>query len=357
MGLGLALIGLGAGQPVWVALGLGGCLLHVWNHALFKGLLFLAAGSVIHAAGTREIDRLGGLARPMAFTGTLFAVAAAAICGLPPLNGFVSELLIYVGLFRVAGEPVGGVWSVAPFAVPLLAMAGALAIACFVKVFGTVFLGPPRSQSAAHAHEAPSAMLLAMLPLAVGCIGIGMLPVLALPSLDRVIAAWSRLDPPPPALGELLPWQLLMATNAVLVAGVVAGAFALRYSSRRRAHAEAVTWDCGYARPGPTMAYTASSFAQILVDLHGWLLRPRSTDPTPREAFPAARSFHSEVPEHVMEGVLGPLWAGFRRSLTPIRALQQGRIQQYLAYVLLALCVLLASLAPIPELVRRFLGW
>jgi len=147
-----------------------------------------------------------------------------------------------------------------------------------------------------------------------------------------------------------------MATNAVLVAGVVAGAFALRFLSRRRTKA-AVTWDCGYARPGPTMAYTASSFAQILVDLHGWLLRPRSADPTSRDAFPAARSFHSEVPEHVVEGVLGPLWAAFRRSLTPIRALQQGRIQQYLAYVLLALCVLLASLAPIPELVRRFLGW
>jgi hydrogenase-4 component B len=356
MGLGLALIGLGADQPVWVALGLGGCLLHVWNHALFKGLLFLAAGSVIHGAGTREIDRLGGLARPMAFTGTLVAIGAAAICGLPPLNGFVSELLIYVGLFRVTGDRVDGVWSVAPLAVPLLAMAGALAIACFVKVFGTVFLGPPRSQSAAHVHEAPSAMLLAMLPLAVGCIGIGMLPALALPTLDRVIAAWSRLEPPPPSLAELLPWQLVMTTNAVLVAGVVAGAFALRFSSRRRTKA-AVTWDCGYARPGPTMAYTASSFAQILVDLHGWLLRPRSADPTSRDAFPAARSFHSEVPEHVVEGVLGPLWAGFRRSLTPIRALQQGRIQQYLAYVLLTLCVLLASLAPISELVRRFLGW
>jgi len=105
------------------------------------------------------------------------------------------------------------------------------------------------------------------------------------------------------------------------------------------------------------MAYTASSFAQILVDLYAWLLRPRSADPTSREAFPAARSFHSEVPEHVTEGVLGPLWAGFRRSLTPIRAVQQGRIQQYLALVLLTLCLLLASLVPISELARRFLGW
>ena len=196
-----------------------------------------------------------------------------------------------------------------------------------------------------------------MLPLALGCIGIGVLPALALPAVDHVVAAWSRLDPPPPSLAALLPWRLLMATNAVLVAGAVAGALALRYGYRGRTNAEAVTWDCGYARPGPTMAYTASSFAQILVDLYGWLLRPRSADATSRDAFPAARSFHSEVPEHVLEGVLAPLWAGFRRSLTPIRAVQQGRIQQYLLFVLLTLCALLASLVPVRELVRRFLGW
>jgi hydrogenase-4 component B len=232
MGLGLALIGVSANQPAWAALGLGGCLLHVWNHALFKGLLFLAAGSVIHAAGTREIDRLGGLAKPMARTATLFAIGAAAICGLPPLNGFVSELLIYIGLLRVTGDGVDGVWSVAPLAVPLLAMAGALAIACFVKVFGTVFLGPMRSEQAAQAHEAPPAMLAAMLPLALGCIGIGTLPVFVMPLLDRVAGAWLRLDPAPPSLAELLPWQLVMGTNAVLVAGVLAGVLALPRRTR-----------------------------------------------------------------------------------------------------------------------------
>ena len=357
MGLGLALIGVSANQPVWAALGLAGCLLHVWNHALFKGLLFLAAGSVIHSTGTREIDRLGGLAKPMARTATLFAIGAAAICGLPPLNGFVSELLIYLGLLRVAGDGIDGVWSVAPLAVPLLAMAGALAIACFVKVFGTVFLGPMRSEQAARAHESPPAMLFAMLPLALGCVGIGALPVFVMPVLDRVLRAWIRLDSAPPSLAELLPWHVVMATNAVLVGGVLAGALALQYRYRGRTNAQAVTWDCGYARPAPTMAYTASSFAQILVDLYAWLLRPRSEGAVSGELFPAARRFHVSVPEHVLEGVLGPLWTWFRRTLIPLRALQQGRIQQYLMYVLLTLCVLLASLFRLPELVMRLLGW
>jgi hydrogenase-4 component B len=357
MGLGLALIGVSAKQPAWAALGLAGCLLHVWNHALFKALLFLAAGSVIHGTGTREIDRLGGLARPMAHTASLFAIGAAAICGLPPLNGFVSELLIYVGLLRVDGDGVAGAWSVAPLAIPVLAMAGALAIACFVKAFGAVFLGPFRSEPAARAHEAPSGMRFAMLMLAVGCIGIGALPILVMPALDRVVRAWVRLEIPPPPLAELVPWVPLMGINAVLILGVLGFALFARSRSRRGTPTQTVTWDCGYARPGPTMAYTASSFAQILVGLYGWLLRPRSEGAVPSELFPPAASFHSHVPEQVLTNVLEPLWAGFRRTLVPLRAVQQGRIQQYLVFVLLTVCILLASLYPLDEILLRFLGW
>src|SRR5207302_7467889 len=100
LGLGLALLGRSHSRNDWIVLGMGAALLHVWNHAFFKGLLFLAAGSVIHATGTREIDHLGGLARPMPWTACCFPTGAVAICGLPPLNGFVSEFLLYVGLFR-----------------------------------------------------------------------------------------------------------------------------------------------------------------------------------------------------------------------------------------------------------------
>jgi hydrogenase-4 component B len=357
MGLGLALIGLSARQPAWVALGLAGCLLHVWNHALFKSLLFLAAGSVIRGAGVREIDRLGGLGRSMGSTSALFAIGAAAICGLPPLNGFVSELMIFIGLLRIGTDGVDGVWSVAPLAAPLLAMAGALAVACFVKVFGSVFLGPSRSEGALRAHESPPGMLLAMLLLALGCIAIGTLPVLVIPVLDPVVGAWARMETPPPSLAELLPWRPLMAANGVLVAGVCAAALLLRQRSRRRVPALAVTWDCGYANPQPSMAYTASSFAQILVGLYAWLLRPRTAKGVSSEVFPLARSFHATVPEQVIDGVLTPFWAGFRRRLGPLRVVQQGRIQQYLVYVLLTLCVLLASLFPIGRILARFFGW
>jgi hydrogenase-4 component B len=357
MGLGLALIGVSARQPVWAALGLAGCLLHVWNHSLFKALLFLTAGSVIRSTGTREIDRLGGLARPMAHTASLFAIGAAAICGLPPLNGFVSELMIFVGLLHVDGDGITGMWSVAPLAIPLLAMAGALAIACFVKAFGSVFLGLSRSEQASRAHEAPAGMLLPMLLLALGCIGIGALPVAVMPLLDRVIQTWVRLDDPLPSLVDLVPWYPLMGINAVLVFGALGFALLIRARSRAGIPAQTVTWDCGYARPSASMAYTASSFAQILVDLYGWLLCPRREGDVPSELFPPARRFHTHVPEQVMEGFLGPLWAGFRRTLIPLRAVQHGRVQQYLIYVLLTVCFLLASLYPLDEILFRLFGW
>jgi hydrogenase-4 component B len=135
-------------RPDWIWLGLAGCLLHVWNHALFKALLFLSAGSVIHAVRTRTIDRLGGLAKCMPWTAGLFLIGAVAICGLPPLNGFVSELLIYLGLLR--GVSLGGsrAGMLAAAGAPVLALIGALAVACFVKVYGAVFLGSARSADA-----------------------------------------------------------------------------------------------------------------------------------------------------------------------------------------------------------------
>ena len=152
IGLGLALIGRATQHPGLIALGLAGALLHVWNHGLFKALLFLSAGSVIHATGTREIDVLGGLGRGMPRTSLAFLVGAVAICGLPPLNGFVSELFIYIGMLRAGSLDMGTVGIAAAFGVPVLALVGALAALCFAKVFAIVFLGEPRS---AHATGSP----------------------------------------------------------------------------------------------------------------------------------------------------------------------------------------------------------
>ncbi len=183
IGLGFAMIASAHGHPAWGRLALAGGLLHVWNHGLFKALLFFGAGSVLHATGTREMSRLGGLWRAMPWTAGLFGLGAMAIAGLPPLNGFVSEWLVFLGLFDAlpahdalagAAVPAHGVaaWAAAPAAV-LLGLTGALALACFVKVCGVVFLGLPRSEAALRAHECGWRMRVPMLVLGALCVAIG----------------------------------------------------------------------------------------------------------------------------------------------------------------------------------------
>ena len=168
LGLGVGIVGMSVGAPSIAAAGLAGALLHVLNHALFKGLLFFGAGNVVHGTHTREIDHLGGLLRRMPATGVTFLIGAAAISGLPPLNGFVSEFLIYLASFRGAVSLDGSMSIPMLATIPGLALIGGLAAACFTKAFGIVFLGHPRSRDAQGAHEAGPAMLLPGFVLAAG---------------------------------------------------------------------------------------------------------------------------------------------------------------------------------------------
>jgi hydrogenase-4 component B len=342
IGLGLALIGRSLGRADWVVLGLGGALLHVWNHALFKALLFLSAGSVIHATHTREIDQLGGLAKGMPGTALCFLAGAVAICGLPPLNGFVSEFLIYLGLFGTLGNEGGPSFSPAAFAIPGLALIGALALACFVKVYGAVFLGTGRSEHAQHAHESPPAMLLPM-GILVGCCSlIGLAPVLIVPILGRGVSTWAPdLIDPTVHLITLAPlgWITVMGLGLILALGAMGAAFWLLL--RHSVVEKAVTWSCGYVAPSPRMQYTSSSFAQMLVGLFGWALRPQIRGPRNLPLFPRRTEFHSAVLDPVLDEALLPAFRFGAWLFSWFRLLQTGSIQTYLLYIFLVLIALL----------------
>ena len=233
IGLALAVLGRTLGHETWVVLGLSGCLLHVWNHSLFKSLLFFSAGSVIHARHTREIDALGGLARAMPWTAGSFLLGAVAICGLPPLNGFVSEFLIYVGLFGTLGIGSGQGLPAAAFAVPALAMTGALAVACFVKVFGVVFLGVSRSPEPHRVQESSWSMIVPSCVLAACCVLIGLAPTLVAPMLDQAITGWTA-QPLAAAstLIEVAPLAKLSLASIVLTALLIVGAALLAWRLR-----------------------------------------------------------------------------------------------------------------------------
>jgi len=340
MGLGLALVGRSVGNPVWTLLGISGAILHVWNHALFKSLLFLGAGSVIHGAGTREIDRLGGLGKRMPVTATCFLIGAVAICGLPPLNGFVSELLIYIGLFRVATGADASTASVAALAAPGLALVGALAVACFVKVHGIVFLGAPRTPEAAKAHESSFVMLGPMAALAACCVVIGVVPLAVAPILDVAAAAFTGGVAGPASLAESAPLAAISGVAGLFAGFLAAGALFLGVRGVGRAP-RSLTWDCGYAAPSARMQYTSSSFAETLVHLFSWALRPETHRPAIKALFPDDAHFESHVRDTVLEKALFPLTRGVLWLFSWARYLQAGNLQASLMYILAVILFLL----------------
>jgi hydrogenase-4 component B len=266
-------------------------------------------------------------------TFALFMVGAVAICGAPPLNGFSSELLLYVGLLRAAVADSAPSWAWAGFAVPALAMIGALAVAGFVKVAGVAFGGAPRSEASSSAHDPGGAMLAPMIALAAGCLGLGLLPGAALPLLQRAVAGWDASLALPP-LDALLPFGWISAAGVLLLA-LVALAAAL-FARDRAPRAAALTWDCGYAAPTPRMQYVDASFAETLVGLFDWAVRSRRRPPELPGPFPPPAGFRLEVPDAVLDRAVLPLVDAADRPLARMRALQSGPVQMYLLYVLLA---------------------
>ena len=338
IGLGFALVAVQQGNSLWGRLALAGALLHVWNHGLFKALLFFGAGSVLHATGTREMSRLGGLWRAMPWTAGLFALGAVAISGLPPLNGFVSEWLVYLGLFDATLSHGPSAWAAIPAAI-LLGLTGALALACFTKVCGVVFLGAPRSTAAANVHESGPAMRGAMLLLGAACVAIGLAPVLFWPAVARAMDVWNPVWAGAPTPVSLMPLSIFHVTLAVLALALAGWLW------RRVRHGglvRALTWDCGYAAPTPRMQYTAGSFAGIINEWFAWILRPERHQQLPENLFPTGALHTEHTPETVLEKIAQPAAFLVMRVSSAARSLQHGRVQAYLLYLLLGVAALAA---------------
>ena len=340
LGLGIGILGTVSANPVVAAMGFCGALLHVVNHGIFKSLLFLGAGSVLHATGTRAIDRLGGLIKSMPVTGAAFLVGAAAICALPPLNGFISEFLVYSAAFKsvAAGTQVwGGIVVIGG-----LALIGGLAAACFTKAFGVVFLGEPRSGDAVGVHEAPLSMCWPMAALAALCVVIG----LTAPWMVRlVMPAVAQLAPAvrnTTLLSGLPDLMTRISLAALVLAGLTALLAGLRWMMlRRRTVRTAATWDCGYAAPTARMQYTASSYAQPVMGMFQTVLRTRCDLRAPQGLFPVDAGLHSRTPDVFVQGVYEPAIRGIVRLATVFRRLQQGQTHLYILYILVTVLLLL----------------
>ena len=353
MGIGLALLGRSLGRPSLLLLGLGGALFHVWNHSLFKSLLFLDAGFVIHETGTRRIDRLGGLAKRLPLAAILFGVGAAAISALPPLNGFAGEWLIYLAFFRGIGGEGAANLPAAAFGAAILAAIGALAVAAFVRLFGAVFLGQSRSPNARHDHAGLSRtrkglMSVPMVLLAAACAAIGAAPGAFLPLVEGAAESWSGSVARGIGLRELadFSWTLPLAAVLVGLTGVILLVF--RRALKRQDSARGPTWDCGYAEPTQRMQYGASSFGEFLGRNLTFVRVTRRKSAPLLGAFPSEGGFVTRNPDPVLDLVIRPVFAGIGKMMPRFRRIQRGHIQLYLGYVLLATAILLAIGAATP---------
>ncbi len=343
VGLGLALLGRTYDSPLWITLGLAGALMHVWNHAIFKSLLFLSAGSVLHVSHTRQMDLLGGLAKTMPWTAGAFLIGATAASGLPPMNGFVSEFLIYMGLFHTLGlEPDQASLPAAAIAAPALALMGAAAVACFVKAFGVVFLGTPRRPLEHAAHDPGWAMRMPLIVLSITCVGLGIFPRVAVPVLDQVCRAWARgAIGPEDLIDKAAPLVYLNGALLALFAALALGYIVLQRCIRLDTLTWTDTWGCGYTAPTPRLQYTGSSLMQFLVLLFDWLLKPVQTRPEIRSLFPTTEKFASYVPELILDRTIVPVFDYFSRAFQWTRLMQQGNVHIYLAYIVFTIVLLL----------------
>jgi hydrogenase-4 component B len=344
VGIGLGVLGVAAGSPPVAVLGFAGALFAVVNHALFKSLLFLGAGSVAVQTGTRRIDRLGGLFKRMPWTGTACLVGAAAASAVPPLNGFVGEFLVYLGALR--GGATFGVAASLPalFAVGGLALVGGLAAAAMAKAFGIAFLGNARTEDAAKAREAGRAMRLTpgMLALACAVLGLGAPWIAVLfRSPLKTVTGLSEPELSDGLSGVTHPLYFVTKLALVLIALVALLAIFRRMLLSQRTVKTSVTWDCGYALPAPRMQYTGSSFVQPLTSLFKGALGTRRTGAPLEGIFPKQASLATHAPDVFADRLIGPAFKGTARALAKLRWVQHGRLNLYLLYVALTLLVLL----------------
>jgi formate hydrogenlyase subunit 3/multisubunit Na+/H+ antiporter MnhD subunit len=341
LAIGIGYWAAGAGHTTVAILAFCGALLHVWNHVLMKGLLFLTAGAIVHGTGTRDLERLGGLLPRMPRTATLFVLGGVAIAALPPLCGFASEWLVYRALIEGAlvSGPMGAVLS--GFAVATLAAVGVFATLCFVRAVGVGLLGQPRSPEAAHAHEAPAGLLWPMAVLAAGAVAMPLVAFLLAHGLEPVVAQLT--GGPIDAAPARAALEQIAVLSAVLW-GALLVVFALATALTRRRRADD-TWGCGYAAPTPRMQYTGRSFAELGQGLFPRWLRPRMAVPRVELPFPGAARVTSASDDPFTRGAYEPFLDHWAHRFARLRWLQQGSLHVYLIYILVVLLLGLTSVA------------
>lgn len=358
--IGIILLGIGAGMifhsyglDELAALGLIAGLYHTINHAVFKALLFLGAGSLLYATHTRNMEEYGGLLRRMPWTGAFFLIGAVSIAALPPTNGFVSEWLVFQSLFLSYQMPSLLMKLMLPIAAAMLALTGVLALTCFAKAFGISFLALPRSSHAKHAEEVPWSMRIGMGFLATVCIVLGLAPMIVVPIIDRVTASMTGTSVADKMLAldgwALAPVNVEFSSLSSPVLGLVlAGTAALGLAivalHGSRAFRYGKTWGCGI-NLSPRMEYSATGFVQPIKRVFSTIYQPTVKLETEFLAesryFAKRRRFEFRIEPMFQKYLYDPVITFMSGLADRLRIVQGGSLHLYLAYMFVTLVVLL----------------
>ncbi len=341
IGLGIATLGKASGNDAIALCGIAGALLHTLNHSLFKSLLFFGAGNVLSQTHTTSLDALGGLARHMPLTAILFLAATAAICALPPLNGFVSELLIYMGMLRGVSSGCDTLCAAAGLAA--LALIGGIVVMAFTKLYGTLFLGAPRTHEVAESTEVDNGRIVAMaLPLA-GILAVGLFPQAAVQLAVRAAEGFLRI---PADAGTFLLSDTLSAVSRtawILIGVILFIAWLRRRALKGREVRSGTTWGCGFTAPNVRMQYTGESFTEGLQSVAKSLTKDQiAGSPVGKgEIFPAAHAFGAEHRDRI-DSLFTAWWMELLRVVNKrVMRLRTGKINHYILFALAFLAVVL----------------
>ncbi len=342
LGLGVGMLGAASGNTTMAAFGFAGGLLHVFNHSIFKSLLFMGAGSVLHQAKTGACNELGGLMKKMPVTGRAMLIGSVSISGLPPFNGFISEFLIYYGAIHGLSLH-GSSFVLSTLAIVSLAVIGSLAAAAFTKLIGVAFLGEPRTDKAASATEAGILMGLALSLLAVACLVIGVWP-------DYFVQAAFHATRAIPLVADFEATQFMpIMTNITRTAVLFLVLFVFVAIFRRLLYVgkevtRSGTWGCGFTQPTARMQYTGTSYADTIVDFFRPFVRVQKNYSGIHKIFPGKTTYSSHVHDTSEIGLNTFVVRPVLFLLGKLRWIQHGNIQLYIGYIVLAIVAMLIFL-------------
>lgn len=340
VGIGLWLLGLNAGWSIMAGIALTGALLHVWNHAMFKGLLFMGAGSILHSTGSRLFSHFGGLLRRMPISGAMILFGSAAIAGLPPLNGFISEIYLYMSVVLMGQQANAMTAFSALFILSLMILVGGLVLFTVSRLSGMALLGEPRQADAEQAVESAPLMLFSMSILCAFCVLLGALPVIALSAVREPLKI---LSIEPGINLNILPfltsWQWPVVSCSLIMV------FVLLLWIRTKNAGEtprSVTWGCGFQKPNRRMVYSAGGFTQLAQDtLFCSCVAPTHEPVSPLALFGKPFRYIQESNDPILQGLFIPFFTGFASRANRFHKLQAGRLNIYILYTFIATILLL----------------